>query len=78
MHTAFLPSIKTFGYRIGIKFDKDPLALEQNNCLIKIVNVYIIYDLDARPRNPTNNVKFKNCLFPATSIVKIVIENNTE
>ena len=36
----------------------------------KSVNVYIVYDLDAWPRNPINNFKFKNCLFGATSIVK--------
>ena len=30
-----------------------------------------MYDLDAWSRNPTNNFKFKNCLFGATSIVKI-------
>ena len=34
----------------------------------KTVNVYIVYDLDAWPRNPTNNFKFKNCLFGATDI----------
>ena len=33
-------------------------------------NVYTVYDLDAWPRNPTNNFKFKNCLFGATHIVK--------
>ena len=27
-------------------FDKDPLAVGQNNYLTKIVNVYIVYDLD--------------------------------
>ena len=42
-----------------IKFDKD-LAVEQNNYLTKIVNVYIVYDLYAWPRNHTNNFKFKN------------------
>ena len=36
----------------------------------KIVNVYIVYDLEAWPRNPTNNFKFKNCLFGATNLVK--------
>ena len=36
LYTAFLHSIKLFGYRIGIKFDKDPLAVEQNNYLIKL------------------------------------------
>ena len=36
----------------------------------KTVNVYIAYDLDAWPRNPTSNFKFKNCLFVATNVVK--------
>ena len=30
-----------------IKFDKDPLAIEQNNYTTKIVNVYIVYNPDA-------------------------------
>ena len=56
---------------MGIKFDKDPLAVEQNNYLMyKIVNVYIVYDLNAWPRYPTNNFEFKNCLFGATNIVE--------
>ena len=63
-------STKLSEYRIGIKFHKDPLAVEQNNYFNKIVNVYIVYDLDAWPRNPTNNFKFKNCLFGATNVVK--------
>ena len=36
----------------------------------KIVNVYIVYDLDVWLRNPTNNFRFKNHLFVATNIVK--------
>ena len=43
-------SIKLSEYRIGIKFDKDPFAVEQNNLLTKILNVYIVYDLDAWPK----------------------------
>ena len=38
--------------------------------MTKIINVYIVNDLAAWPRNPTNNLKFKNCLFGATNIVK--------
>ena len=38
---------------IVIKFDKDPLAVEQNNYLTKIVNVYTVCDLDAWQRDPT-------------------------
>ena len=40
-------SIKLSGYRMGIKFDKDPLSVERNNYLTKIVNVYIAYVVDA-------------------------------
>ena len=67
LYTIFLHSIKRSGYKVGIKFDKDPLAIEQNNYGKKIVNVYIVYDLNAQPRNPTNNFEFKNCLLGATS-----------
>ena len=55
---------------MGIQFDKDLLAVKQNNYLRKIVNVYIAYDLDVWPRNPTNNFKFKNQLFGGTSLAK--------
>ena len=63
-------NIKLSEYRIGIKLDKDPLAVEQSNYLNKIVNVYIVYDLNAWPRNPTDIFKFENCLFGATNTVK--------
>ena len=63
--------MKQSEYKMGIKFDKDPLAVEQNNYLNKIVSIYIVYNLNASPRNPSNNCKFKDCLFGATNIVKI-------
>ena len=31
LYTAFLNSIQLAEYRIGITFDKDPLAVEQDN-----------------------------------------------
>ena len=37
--------------------------------MTKIVDAYIPYDLDVWPRIPTNNFRFKNCLFGAASIV---------
>ena len=52
-----------------IKFGKDPLAVEEQ-LLDQNCNVYIVYNLDAWPRNPTNNFKFRNCLFGATNVVK--------
>ena len=70
LYTTFLKSIKLCEYRIGIKFNKDPLAVEQSNYLTKIVNVYNVYDLGAWLKNPTNNFKFKNCLFGATNIAQ--------
>ena len=70
LYNALVHCIKGSECRIGIKFDKDFLAVEQNSYLSKIVNVYIFYDLDAWPRNLTNNFKFKNWLFEATNIVK--------
>ena len=39
LYTAFLNSTKLSEYRTGIKFDKDPLAVEQSNYLTKILNV---------------------------------------
>ena len=54
---------------MGMKFDNDPLSVEQNNFVTKIVNVYIFYDLETWPRNHTGNFKFKNYLFGATSLV---------
>ena len=70
MYTAFLHSMTLSGYRTGTKFNKGLLAVEQNNYLNKIINVYIVYDLDALARNQTNSFKFKNCLFRATNVVK--------
>ena len=70
LYTAFLLSIKLSGYKTGIKFGKDPLAVEKNNYLTQIVNVHIVYELYDWPKNPTNYFKFKNCLFGATNIVK--------
>ena len=51
---------------MGIKFDKDPLAVEQNKYIYKIINAYIVCDLDVCPINATNNFKFKHCLFGVT------------
>ena len=67
---GFLNSIKLSEYTVSIKFDKDILTAEQNNYLTNVVNIYIVYDLDAWPKNPTDNLKVNNCLFEATNIIK--------
>ena len=63
-------SIKLSDYRMGTKFDKNPLAVEQNNYLNEIVNFHLAYDLNAWPKIQLRNFIIKNCLFRATSIVK--------
>ena len=59
LYNAFLHSIKISGYKVGIKFGKDTLAAEQNNYLPKIVNVYIVYNLDENPKLPPKIFKLK-------------------
>ena len=55
---------------MGIKFDKDHLAVEKSNYLTKMANVYIIFELHDWPKIPLKNFTFKTCLFGATNIVK--------
>ena len=45
-YNHFLHIIKFFGCKIGIKFDSDPLLVEQNSYANKIVNAYIVYELN--------------------------------
>ena len=59
LYTAFLHSIKHSEFWMGVKFDKDNLAVKQNNYATKSVNAYIIYNLDASPNNTFNSFKFK-------------------
>ena len=46
---------------MAIKFEKDPLVVEQNNYATKIVNAYIVYKLDAWPKNPLESFTLKTC-----------------
>ena len=68
LHGAFLPNVKYFGVNIGIQFI--PSVIGKINYASKIVNVYIIYDLDKWPKNPLRNLTLQSCLFGVTSIVK--------
>ena len=43
LYIAFFHRIKRSGYKMRIKFGKDPLAAEQNNYLKKIANDYDVY-----------------------------------
>ena len=54
-----------FGSKIGIKFDKDPVVVEQNKYTSKIVKAYFVFELSTWPKIP-----LKNCLYGATNIAK--------
>ena len=63
LYNAFLHNIKLSRYKVRIKFYKDPLAVKQNNHTTKIVNAFIVYDLNNWPNNPLRNVTLKiSCL----------------
>ena len=52
---SFLLNVKYFGNRIEIQFNNTPLVIEQNNYASKIVNVYIVYDLDNCQKKSVSN-----------------------
>ena len=53
-----------------LKFDKDPLVVEQNNYAAIVINAYIVYELDTLPKILLNNFIFKKGLFGGTNTVK--------
>ena len=55
---------------MGITFDKNPLAAEQNSYLTKIENANFFYDLEAWPNIPLITFTLKDCLCRAINIVK--------
>ena len=62
--------MKYFGYKIQIYFNNTPLVVEQNNYRIKIVNFYIVHDLDDWPIVPLKNFTLKDRLFGVHNIGK--------
>ena len=74
LYTAFLHSIKLFGYRSRIQLDNSVLVAEQQNFATKIINAYIVCNLDNWPKIPFSNFKLKNFFFSVTNIIKNVIK----
>ena len=66
----FLNSLNFFGYEIGIKFNRNPLVVKQMKCATKIINVYIVFELNLCPKSLLEKFTLKNCLFGATNIVE--------
>ena len=53
-----------------VQLNNTSSVAEQNNYAMKIINGYIVYDLDNQPKIPLNNSTLKNCFFRATNIAK--------
>lgn len=70
LHGAFLPIIKYTGYKIGIQFNNPSLVIYQQNFTIKIVNVYMVFDLHTWPKILLKKFILKSPLFDATNIAK--------
>ena len=50
-----MQSIKLSGYRTKIQFDDSVLVAKQNSYATKILDAYIVYDLDDLPTNMAKN-----------------------
>ena len=57
-------------YKTRIQFNSTFLVIEKNNYAAKIVNPYIVYDLDNWPKGLLRNFILQSCLFGVTNIVK--------
>ena len=69
-YTHFFHSIKCFGHLIGIKLIYGSFSCRTKKYAAKIINAYIVYELDTWPKNPLENFTLKNFQFGATSILK--------
>ena len=70
LNGAFMYNLKRFGHKINIQFNNTSLVKDLNNIPTKIVNAYIVYDLDNWSKILFLNFILKNCLFGATKIAK--------
>ena len=59
--------------RVTLKFSNSVLV--QKKILYCIVNLYIVYESNNWPRNPTNNFSLKSCLFGTVKLVANAIKS---
>ena len=69
-YAVFLPDVKYFRNKKRIQRNSTPLVRDQNNYTTKIVNDYIVFDLDNWPKNLLRNFTLKMCFFGLTNVVK--------
>ena len=65
-----MSNVKQFGHKIHIQVNNASFVKDQNNIPTKIVNAYIVYDLDNWSKIPFWIFILSNCLFGATDIAK--------
>ena len=70
LNGTFISNVKQFGREMNIQFNNTSLVLDQNKIPTKILNAYIVYDLDNCPNIPFRNFILNNFLFDATNIAK--------
>ena len=63
--------------RVDLKFNNFVLVQKSFSLLYNnfILNLYIVYELNTCPRNPTNNFTLKNCLFGTEKLVRNAIKS---
>ena len=70
INTDILPNIVYFNRKIALKLNSTPLILDRNSYIAKILNVYIVFDLDYWQKDPVRSFTQKSCLFGETNTVK--------
>ena len=63
--------------RVNVKFNNSVLVQINFSSLYSnfILSLYIVYQLNNCPRNPTNNFHLKNCLFGTLKLVRNAIKS---
>ena len=63
--------------RIILKFKNSVLVQKNSSSLYSnfILNLYIVYELNNGPCNPTNSFPLKNCLFGTVRLVRNAIKD---
>ena len=58
--------------RVNLKFNNSALVQKTFSLLYShfILNLYIVYELNTMPRNPTNNFTLKQCLFGTVKLTR--------
>ena len=77
-HTNLEPTMSNLANgRVILKFNNYVLVQKISSSLYNnfILNIYIVYELNNWPCNPTNNFSLNNCLFGTVKLVRNAIKS---